>query len=56
MAKDRSVPTRVDPFEFEQECEAWDWVRAAGVSAQDLRNAVRDALRNAGEPDYRLAA
>jgi hypothetical protein len=56
MGKDRSAPVRVDPFEFEQECEMWDWARAAGVSAQDLRNAVRDALRNADEPGYRLAA
>jgi hypothetical protein len=38
---------RVDPLEFEQECETWDWARAAGISAEDLRNAVRDSLRNA---------
>ena len=29
---------------LEQECEAWDWVRAAGVSAQDLRAAVLESL------------
>ena len=56
MGKDKSHPARVDPLEFEQECETWDWARAAGVSAQDLRSAVREALRNADEPDYRLAA
>ena len=26
--------------ELDKECEAWDWVRAAGVSAQDLRAAL----------------
>jgi hypothetical protein len=35
---------RVDPLEFEEACETWDWARAAGVSAQDLRRAVREAL------------
>jgi hypothetical protein len=25
---------------LDQECEAWDWVRPAGVSAQDLRKAL----------------
>jgi len=47
MRHDKSNAGRVDPFEFEQECETWDWARAAGVSAEDLRTAVRDALRNA---------
>jgi hypothetical protein len=55
MGKDKSQLARVDPFEFEQECETWDWARAAGVSAQDLRSAVRDALRGAEEPLYRIA-
>ena len=56
MGKDKSQVARVDPFEFEQECETWDWARAAGVSALDLRNAVRDALRGADDSGYRLAA
>ena len=56
MGKERQHSARVDPFEFEQECELWDWARAAGVSAQDLRTAVRDALRSADEAGYRLAA
>ena len=30
--------------ELDKECEAWDWVRAAGVSAQDLRMAVVETL------------
>jgi hypothetical protein len=55
MAKDKGNRARVDPLEFEQECETWDWVRAAGVSAQALRKALRDSLA-AQEPAYRLAA
>ena len=31
-----------DPLE--QECETWDWTRAAGVSAQDLRTALEESL------------
>ena len=31
-------------FDLEQECETWDWVRAAGVSAEDLRMALRESL------------
>lgn len=30
--------------DFERECETWDWVRPAGVSAQELREAVRILL------------
>jgi hypothetical protein len=56
MGKEKTNLTRVDPFEFEQECETWDWARAAGISAQDLRDAVRDALRGADDSGYRLAA
>jgi hypothetical protein len=29
---------------LEQECETWDWARAAGVSAQDLRTALAESL------------
>ena len=46
---------RVDPVDFEQECETWDWARTAGVSAEELRRAVFKALA-AQEPAYRLAA
>lgn len=28
----------------ERECETWDWVRPAGLSAQELREAVRSLL------------
>jgi hypothetical protein len=55
MGKDKSQLARVDPFEFEQECETWDWARAAGVSAQDLRSAVRDALRAAEGAEFGFA-
>ena len=44
MAQHQRFAVRVDPIEFEQECETWDWARAAGVSAQDLRKAVRESL------------
>ena len=44
MRYDKLNAGRVDPLEFEEECETWDWVRAAGVSAQDVRRAVREAL------------
>ena len=29
---------------LDQECETWDWVRAAGVSAQDLRKALSEEM------------
>jgi hypothetical protein len=44
MRYDMLNARRVDPLEFEEECETWDWARAAGVSAQELRRAVREAL------------
>ena len=31
-------------FDLEQECETWDWVRAAGVSPEDLRAALSESL------------
>jgi len=30
--------------DLERECETWDWARAAGVSAQDLRAALLESL------------
>ena len=32
------------PPDLEQECETWAFAQAAGVSAQDLRSAVEQAL------------
>jgi hypothetical protein len=31
-------------LDIEQECELWDWARAAGASAQELRNALLKLL------------
>lgn len=31
-------------IDLDRECELWDWARAAGVSALDLRIAVRDSM------------
>jgi hypothetical protein len=31
-------------FDLERECEIWDWVRTAGVSALDLRMALLDSM------------
>jgi hypothetical protein len=56
MRKNRNIPARVDPLEFEQECETWDWARTAGVSARDLHEVLRDALRAAEDTGYALAA
>jgi hypothetical protein len=55
MGQDKRNAVRVDPVEFERECETWDWARAAGVSAQELRNAVRQSL-SADAPSYAEAA
>lgn len=39
--------------ELEVELETWDWARTAGVSADELRQALRAAL---SEPALRKAA
>ena len=31
-------------FDLEKEIEAWNWARAAGVSAQELHKALRESL------------
>ena len=41
--------------ELERECETWDWARAAGVSAEELRAALRPTNRRV-LPDRRQAA
>jgi len=30
--------------DIERECETWDWARTAGVSAEELRQAVQEVL------------
>lgn len=37
------------PPDIEQECASWDWARAAGVSAQELRKALQALKTGAGE-------
>ena len=41
MNQDRNEQARQD---FEREYENWDWVRPAGVSAQELKEALRNLL------------
>jgi len=41
MYKERNEQSRKD---FEQECENWDWVRPAGVSPRELKEALRNLL------------
>ena len=40
-------------FELDRELETWDWARAAGVSADELRLALQDASVT---PELRKAA
>ena len=49
MNEEKIEQTRQDESDIETECETWDWVRPAGVSAQQLRDAVRTLL-NATQP------
>jgi len=39
-----------DDFDLDQEYEDWDWARTAGVSAEDLREALRNSLDGAELP------
>jgi hypothetical protein len=36
-------------LDIEQECETWDWARTAGLSAEELRQAVLEASGRSGE-------
>lgn len=45
--KDETNELARDEADVERECETWDWVRPAGVSAQELREAVRSLLNTA---------
>jgi hypothetical protein len=40
-------------FELELELETWDWARTAGVSADELRQALRASIAT---PELRKAA
>lgn len=53
---DATTPERLSDdagLDLESEVETWDWVRAAGVSADDLRHALRASLVG---PELRKAA
>jgi hypothetical protein len=50
---DATILTNEALPELEAELETWDWVRAAGVSADELRQALRASLL---EPALRKAA
>lgn len=39
--------------DIESECETWDWARTAGVSAADLRKALRESLELSGRSGER---
>jgi len=39
-----------DDFDLDQEYEDWDWARTAGVSAEALREALRNSLDGAELP------
>jgi hypothetical protein len=44
-------------FELDRELETWDWARAAGVSADELRHALQaSSLISEPRPDLRKAA
>ena len=49
-AASKAVAGESPPPDLERECETWEWARAAGVSAQELRRAVQESMsgRKAG--------
>jgi hypothetical protein len=46
MSEANAKPATADgeSFDLEKEVEAWNWARAAGVSAQELHKALRESL------------
>lgn len=46
MSEANAQPAAQNPesFDLEKEVEAWNWARAAGVSAQELHKALRESL------------
>ena len=46
MSEANAKPSAQDPesFDLDKEIEAWNWARAAGVSAQELNKALRESL------------
>jgi hypothetical protein len=47
MSEANAKPSAQDPesFDLAKEVEAWNWARAAGVSAQELHKALRESLK-----------
>jgi hypothetical protein len=46
MTDANAKPSAQDPesVDLDKEVEAWNWARAAGVSAQELHKALRESL------------
>jgi hypothetical protein len=44
-----------DDIDLDQEYEDWDWARTAGVSAEDLREALKNSLDGVEVPHLRVA-
>jgi hypothetical protein len=44
MSEANATPEHPESFDLEKEVEAWNWARAAGVSAQELHRALRESL------------
>ena len=38
------TPKELESLDLDKEIEAWNWARAAGVSAQELHKALRESL------------
>ena len=49
-----STMNGIDEFDLDQEYEDWDWARTAGVSAEALREALRNSL-DGGELPPKIA-
>jgi hypothetical protein len=47
------APAETATLDLDNELETWDWARAAGVSADDLRHALQASLVT---PELRKAA
>ena len=47
MSEQNAKPSAPDAesFDLAKEVEAWNWARAAGVSAQELHKALRESLK-----------
>jgi hypothetical protein len=48
MVETKANPAKAERAQrdIEKECETWNWVRTAGVSAPELRETVRKSLES----------